>query len=205
MKTLRGPLCATLFAAAAVPVHATPVQWTGPGGNGHYYEFVLAESTFGAAQAAAAASTFLGERGYLATVTSAAEQAFLFDVPRFASLWIGGSDIGTPGTWSWVDGPEAGTVFWKDGAATAFSAFGPSNPQPGFAGNGGLWGNNGNVWNNLDRDAYKLGYVVEYGGLPPVPEPASWVLMLVGAGVLGATADRRRRPGRALAPSGSAS
>jgi hypothetical protein len=71
-----------------------------------------------------------GVRGYLATITSAQEQAFVFRNIAASDIWIGASDdhrllnaaLGTTayadqsaaeGAWHWVVGPEAGTRFWQ--------------------------------------------------------------------------------------------
>jgi VCBS repeat-containing protein len=64
--------------------------------------------------------------GYLATITSAEEQQFLFDLMASSGNntggWLGGSDAASEGTWIWTGGAEAGTVFWNglaDGSAPA--------------------------------------------------------------------------------------
>jgi VCBS repeat-containing protein len=55
--------------------------------------------------------------GYLATVNSAEEQQFLFNLMSSSGQntggWLGGSDSVTEGTWVWTGGAEAGTVFWN--------------------------------------------------------------------------------------------
>ncbi|MDA8777356.1 hypothetical protein N9M74_01780 [Pontimonas sp.] len=74
------------------------------------------------------ARTFNGLPGYLATVTSSAENAFVTSKAGTAAAWIGGSDMATTRlagddtnitaaeqTWRWSDGPEAGLAFWKTG------------------------------------------------------------------------------------------
>jgi hypothetical protein len=79
----RKPLRSTLFPLAAaaallapLPLHAAPVL--NPA-NGHYYEVVWPGRvlTWEEAHDEAAASTYLGMQGYLATITSAEEQAFI--------------------------------------------------------------------------------------------------------------------------------
>ena len=57
-------------------------------------------------------------RGYLATITSQAENAFLAE--RFLTSsgglprgWIGGADNDTEGDWLWMDGPEQGVKFYS--------------------------------------------------------------------------------------------
>ena len=64
--------------------------------------------------------------GYLATITSAEEQQFLFELMASSGNntggWLGGSDAASEGTWIWTGGAEAGTVFWNglaDGSAPA--------------------------------------------------------------------------------------
>src|SRR5262245_31140145 len=95
--------------------------------NGHYYEaFVFPEEpdflSWDAAKVAAESVVFMGERGYLATVTSKSENDFLIDnfgpirSPR-GELWVGGSDQAVDGEWRWVVGPEAGTLFWLGGSS----------------------------------------------------------------------------------------
>ncbi len=92
--------------------------------NGHYYEFVslvdkpVAERLWTTSRGAASTRNFLGLTGYLATVTSQAENDFMNE--RIKSKgWIGGSSEGTPGdarVWKWVTGPEGqngGTTFWN--------------------------------------------------------------------------------------------
>lgn len=55
--------------------------------------------------------TMNGLNGYLANITSLAEQTFLKDKLNVPA-WIGGSDNTTEGIWQWNDGPEAGQVFY---------------------------------------------------------------------------------------------
>ena len=106
-------------------------------GTGHYYEFVTATVSWTAAKAAAANKRFNGLTGYLATITSAEENAFIVEKTGGSAAWVGGSDefsqinaatgettyanqTASEGKWYWVTGPEAGTQFWdhtKSGAA----------------------------------------------------------------------------------------
>jgi hypothetical protein len=60
------------------PASSTPIQF-----GSNYYEYVSAdEISWDAANAASAGSVFGGVTGHLATVTSAAEDAFLFSLGR---------------------------------------------------------------------------------------------------------------------------
>ena len=105
-----------------------------PGGeikeyNGHYYQlvtttFTYADQTgtgvtFHDAQLDANTRCHEGQRGYLATIGSEGEQAFLQGLIPSGyfwhdwSAWIGASDAASEGTWRWIDGPEQGHQFWK--------------------------------------------------------------------------------------------
>ena len=87
--------------------------------NGHYYQFVdQILSWTDAAQSAEDAG------GYLATITSAAADAFIFDLTVGSTAWLGGSDAAVEGQWEWVTGPEAGTNFWN-GASVASGGSAP--------------------------------------------------------------------------------
>ena len=70
-------MAGTLMAGTAF---AAPVQWSSAvGGNDHWYEFVVPTNQISVvdAEATAESSSHMGLGGYLATITSAAEQAFL--------------------------------------------------------------------------------------------------------------------------------
>ncbi len=151
--------------------------------NKHFYEYVpYLGITWTAAKAAAAARTYYGLQGYLATLT-AADEAQLAGAQAPGAGWIGGSDAATEGTWKWVTGPENGMIFWigasngyaPNGAFTFWNA--PNEPNnsgdedyahitaPGI----GLSGS----WNDLPdagrpTGSYQpKGYIVEYGGMTP--------------------------------------
>ena len=110
----------------SITVSITPAGTNYFSGNGHYYEIVNSTKTWSEAKTAAEASTKYGLTGYLATITSAAENDFL-DSKINADAWIGGSDNSsftsnthavTEGTWEWVSGPDNGKTFFCQTAVT---------------------------------------------------------------------------------------
>lgn len=120
------------------------------------------------ARAAAANRSIGGLQGYLATITSAAENAFVVDSvmslctrPYF---YLGASDAEVEGVWRWVTGPEAGTQFAAANGSSfngRYSRLQVSNPAEDYiyiakADNGG-WGD------MFDFDGgLATGYLVEY-------------------------------------------
>ena len=92
------------------------------------------------AEAAANASVELGLTGYLATITSAAENDFVSSKIQGASnVWINGSDTETEGVWKFTGGPEKGQNFWNGCGAEATPA--GSAPAGAFA-----------RWNTPDKE-----------------------------------------------------
>lgn len=183
VKRLPCFLVTALF--AATPIAAQPVF--NPG-NGSDYECIDAYNIgWEQARSAAAARTFGGVSGFLATITSAEEQAFLDAyLADCTNTWIGASDDAHEGLWEWVTGPEAGTPFWSggpkglggapiDGAYENWIDGEPNNSlgaedhavwnKPGYSGR----------WNDHLRGPNPdpifdiiAGYLVEYAGAVPL-------------------------------------
>ena len=138
--------------------------------NGHYYEYVSAPGmTWADAKAAAESRELFGLKGYLATVTSAEENAFI--TPKLGGDgWMGASDAAIEGQWRWVTGPEAGTLFWTGtGSGSSvdgnYENWGDGEPNNAgeedyahFISSNGKW--NDYAFNN----GAISGYIVEYGG-----------------------------------------
>ena len=134
--------------------------------NGHWYANVTtSSSTWDQAKIDAAAKTLPNStgRGYLATITSAAENTFIND--NFSNTpFIGASDAETEGDWFWMDGPEAGTKFFSNGAPVGDSFVKWGTNEPNNSGSnedhGQLW--TGDTWNDI---ASSSTYLLEYGGM----------------------------------------
>ena len=180
-------IAVALAVGIARPAFAVPVLWDpAVGGNGHYYEVIATLVDWDDAFAAAAGSSHLGLSGYLATVTSAEESAFISSL-NASTAWLGGNDRDVEGVFTWKAGPEAGSVFFGPGApAGAFSFWAFGEPNNCCGGEDDLvinWA--AGQWNDIGLPAFPnntYAYVVEYSGAA-VPEPAS--LLLIGAGLIG--------------------
>jgi len=150
-------------------------------GTGHFYEFVPGSMIWTSAVTAAAAQSYLGLTGYLATITSPGENAFLLQKAG-GDGWIGASTNGVDGfprTWYWVTGPEAGESFFNNtgagqGTTTAMQLpyanwnNGEPNDSGGSETVGEFYGNGGTsgFWNDLQTTNAGAveGYFCEFGG-----------------------------------------
>ena len=201
---LLGALAALAAVAVAGPARSAPVHWpVSEGGNGHYYDYVLrtASFTWTAARDEAAATSFMGVSGHLATITSDAESQFLgnqFRHPTF-DVWVGGVQApgaATPASgWSWITAEPWDFTSWNAGEPNDWPTRDVEDGQEQylsvityFTG-----GRGATVWNDNDLQGVPLGYVVEYPALP-APEPASAALMGLAAGVALTRRPRRRPP-----------
>lgn len=140
---------------------------TGP--NGHWYLFVPGTMSWDDASTAAATYTHAGLTGHLATITSQAEQDFVFGLTGGTnSVWLGATDTVAEGVWRWTVGPEAGTQFSTDavpfaGAFTAWHGGQPDNWDEEDCLH--IYEYFGNGWNDVPCDwPHNHGFVVELGG-----------------------------------------
>jgi Ca2+-binding RTX toxin-like protein len=145
--------------------------------NGHYYTYVKGLYTHAEAEAAAARSG-----GYLATITSAEENAYLANLVAGQDLgaWLGGSGHATEGTWQWTQGPEAGSTI------SGYTNWNPGEPSGVYNGVDEDYLHmmaNDSRWNDAAEYFNTMGYFVEINGsspptdgapvtpAPPSPEP----------------------------------
>ncbi len=157
---------------------ATGSVFTGTGGNNHIYQVVSDTLDWTAAKAAAAQRTVdkLGGgvcTGYLATITSAEENQFIYDKVRTAS-WLGGADTATEGSWYWVTDPDvSATKFWQGyGSGSGGSAQngmytnwnGSLEPNDSGSNEDAIQMLSSGLWNDLPATGSTLTkYIVEFG------------------------------------------
>ena len=137
--------------------------------TGHFYEFVNSPGiAWTTARSAALGRDIFGLKGYLTTLTSAAENTFAFSKVQSVG-WIGASDAAVEGQWRWMDGPEAGQLFYQGQSPSGAPVSGRYNNwasgEPNDAGNEDYahYLSNGQ-WNDYANTTFVQGYVVEYGG-----------------------------------------
>ena len=138
--------------------------------NGHFYKPVTLGDTYTGARAASLLSTFKGQRGYLVTITSADENAFIFaNVPQ-QNIWFAATDEVIDGTWVIDAGPEKGTVMKTSNGQLAGNRPGVYNNWAGGEPNGNNhtedyavtnW-NGQSTWNDLPN-YFSNPYIIEYG------------------------------------------
>ena len=117
-----------------------PVQF----GSSYYVYISDPGISWAPAEAAAESMTYLGATGYLATVTSAAENNFLLSlVPTtysdFSGAWLGGEVFGGVGPGGSQSGTDGGSAYWEVGplAGQLFSV--GQDAVPGAYANWGGW------------------------------------------------------------------
>lgn len=151
-------------------------------GNGHYYEVVWhpAQLVWNEANAQVASMTHIGIQGYLATITTAAENDFLANMlttigPETHQVsWLGGQQVA--GDWLWITGETWGYENFNPlgaNSGTDLQMWWLPQSSPTYGVEHGTW--NAQVAGN---DAGSRTYIVEYD----VPEPAT--LMLFATGLL---------------------
>jgi hypothetical protein len=160
---------------------ATPVQWAvTDGGNGHWYEVVLAPDTDWAT--AAQATEDRPGVWYLATITSAAENTFVLGLfEDLADAWVysgHSSLVGDVYTGPWINGMSSSFVgsdwTWSTGEPFVYAAWGPYEPfgngdRITFAKLGVSIG-----WNDYRHYSFAPGYVVESVDHPVPVESKTW-------------------------------
>jgi hypothetical protein len=136
--------------------------------NGHFYRPISTGATYTNARTLSSQQTFKGQQGYLVTITSSDEDAFIFNNVPQSNIWFALTDEVTEGRWVIDAGPELGTLIKTSNGQTAGNIPGQyNNWAPGEPNNAGnedyavtKW--NGSQWNDLPNN-FSCAYVVEFG------------------------------------------
>jgi hypothetical protein len=154
--------------ALSVAATVNPVGYYYNGVNGHFYRPITTGATYTNARSASLNTTFKGQRGYLVTITSADEDAFIFNNVPQSNIWFALTDELVEGQWRIDAGPEAGTLIKTSNGQFAGNIQGQyNNWAPGEPNNSSnedyavtKW--NGSQWNDLPNH-FSNPYVIEYG------------------------------------------
>jgi hypothetical protein len=155
----------------------------------HFYEYVAGSITFTNSVTAAQARSYFGRAGYLATMSSEAENNFVWRLMA-SDCWFGASDevglvnsakgttafasqAAVEGRWHWISGPEKGINFSNGnsgaGPTTVSGQYAKWAPgEPNNAGSehyGQFYSANLGQWNDLPNTILG-GYLCEYGDMP---------------------------------------
>lgn len=150
----------------------------------HYYEYVAGTILWSNSKTAAEAKSYFGRAGYLATMSSEAENNFIWKLMS-SDAWFGASDdynyvnaaLGTTTyasqaaveqKWHWISGPEKGTQFSNGSTAITGQYAKWAGGEPNNAGGehyGQFYSSNSGQWNDLPNTNLG-GYICEYGDMP---------------------------------------
>jgi hypothetical protein len=139
--------------------------------NGHFYRPISTTATYDNAKALSASQTFKGQTGYLVTITSANEEAFIISNVPQTNIWFALTDRVQEGYWRIDAGPENGTLIKTQNGQTAGNIAGQYNNwcvgEPNNSGDEDFavtkWGG-GSCWNDLPGSAsWSNPYIVEFG------------------------------------------
>jgi hypothetical protein len=159
--------------ALSVAATVNPTGFFYNGTNGHFYRPITAtneRTTYTNARARSLLTTFKGQTGYLVTITSADEDAFIFANVPATNVWFAATDEVVDGTWVIDAGPEKGTVMKTQNGQLAGNIAGVYNNwaqgEPNGAGGSenyavAKWNGAAN-WNDLSNN-WNNPYVIEYG------------------------------------------
>jgi hypothetical protein len=167
LKVNTGSVRGNVLLSVAATVN--PVGYYYNGVNGHFYRPISTGTTYTNARAAALTTTFKGQQGYLVTITSADEDAFIqANVPQ-TNIWFALTDEVSEARWTIDAGPEAGTLIKINNGQLNGNIPGQyNNWAPGEPNNSGnedyavtKW-SGGSQWNDLPNH-FSCPYVIEYG------------------------------------------
>ncbi len=179
-----------VYFVVASQVLANPIQWkVEDGGNGHWYEAVVVPDGINWSDARTAAHT---SGGYLASITSAEENLFVFNLVSDDKYWV--ADV----PWQSMLGPwlggyqydkldePAGHWAWDSGESWTYTQWAANKPDDYYGAEDYLHMMGWNLtkssdWNDMPA-IFEQGwirpnsYVIEF-----VPEPSTFALLGMGA------------------------
>ncbi len=167
LKVNTGSIKGNVLLSVAATVNPTGYYYNGV--NGHFYRPISTGATYPNAKTLSSQQTFKGQTGYLVTITSADEDAFVFaNVPQ-QNIWFALTDEVVEGQWRIDAGPEAGTLIKTSNGQLNGNIVGQYNNwaggEPNNSGNEDYavtkWGG-GSQWNDLPAN-FSCAYVVEFG------------------------------------------
>jgi hypothetical protein len=166
LKVNTGSVRGNIALSVAATVNPTGFFYNGT--NGHFYRPISTGATYTNARAASLLTTFKGQTGYLVTITSADEDAFIFNNVPQSNIWFALTDEASEARWTIDAGPEKGTLIKINNGQLNGNIPGQyNNWAPGEPNNSGnedyavtKW--NGSQWNDLPNH-FSNPYVIEYG------------------------------------------
>jgi hypothetical protein len=171
LKINTGSITGDVVLSVAATINPTGFFYNGT--NGHFYRPITAtneRTTYTNARSRSLLTTFKGQTGYLVTITSADEDAFIFANVPATNVWFAATDEVVDGRWVIDAGPEKGTVMktqngqlngnipgvynnWAQGEPNGVN--GSENYAVAKWNGAASWNDLSNNWNNP--------YVIEYG------------------------------------------
>jgi hypothetical protein len=154
----------------------------------HFYEYVASSGSWTTAKNSAENRSYFGRVGYLATMSSEAENNFIWKLMS-SDGWFGGSDelsqvniakgvtafasqAAVEGKWHWVTGPEKGTQFSNGNTPSTTVISGQYHKWAGGEPNNAgaehyaqFYSANNGSWNDLPNTNLP-GFICEYGDMP---------------------------------------
>jgi hypothetical protein len=167
LKINTGTITGDINISVAATVNPTGYYFNGV--NGHFYRPITTTATYTGARAASLLTTFKGQTGYLVTITSADEDAFIFNNVPQGNIWFALTDEASEARWTIDAGPEKGTLIKINNGQLNGNWPGRYNNwapgEPNDSGNEDYavtkWGG-GSQWNDLPNN-FNNPYVIEYG------------------------------------------
>ena len=167
LKVNTGSVKGNIKLSVAATINPTGYYYNGV--NGHFYKPVSTGTFYTTARANALLTTFKGQTGYLVTITSADEDAFIYNNVPQSNIWFALTDEVSEARWTIDAGPEKGTLIKINNGQTNGNIPGQYNNwaggEPNNSGNEDYavtkWGG-GTQWNDLPNN-FSCAYVIEYG------------------------------------------